>query len=90
MVLLNTEGEDFGVTDGQELNQTFLSGNSDGSVCLTIDNFIDTAIENAEFYIVSIIKDDETVSIDNAIITIIDNSTGKVVVIAIVCKKGLS
>ena len=70
---------DFEVTDTHDLNQLFLAGTSAGSVCLTIDNFKDTAIENPEVYIVSITSDDEAVSIvqSNTIITIIDNSTGK-------------
>ena len=73
------DGEDFEVTDSSELNQTFISGTSDGLVCLTIDNFMDTAIENPEVYIVSITSDEDTVSIiqNSTIITILDNSTGK-------------
>ena len=70
--------KDFGVADSSELNQSFISGTSDGSVCLTIDNFMDTAIESPEVYIVSITSDEETVSIiqNSTIITILDNSTG--------------
>ena len=80
------DGEDFEVTDSSELNQEFISGTSEGSVCLTIDNLVDTVIENTESYIVSISSDYNAVSItqSNATIMLFDNSTGRLDITA--CK----
>ena len=66
------------MTDELDLSQAFPSGNSSGSLCLTIATLNDSAIEDPERLVVRVESEDEAVLIDesDAVITILDESTG--------------
>lgn len=59
--------------------EIFPSGSTGGSVCLTIQNLMDTRIEDSELYTVTFNSIDEAVLVDEntVTITILDMSPGE-------------
>ena len=79
MIVLHiiAEFEDFEVLN--ELNQTFLSGGSNGSLCLSIESLLDSAVEDPEELTVSISSHDSAAMITEgtARVTIVDANNGR-------------
>lgn len=71
--------EDFEIASSQDLNQTFPSGSSNGTLCITVRTFTDTAIEAPEMISVTVDSIDSAVVIveSEALMTILDNNTGE-------------
>lgn len=73
----STAGEDYEVVNE---DAAFLSGSSNGSVCVVIQSLTDNVVENSEVYSVTFSSNDDAVIInENAntvVVTIIDSSEG--------------